>query len=93
MNNIDFNRKKSFPEKKKPYTSFNIPPMPKLKKKLDIINEEDENDCKYITDLNINNNFGNNEKLNTLEILMKQRLFFQSKIPDNSRFKIKTIIE
>ena len=81
-------------EKKKAHTSFDIPPiLPGFKKKLDIINEEDEDDNKYITDFQINNNIGNNRNLNTLEILMNQRRFYQNKMPNNSRFKLKQIIE
>ena len=81
-------------EKKKAHTSFDSPPvLPGFKQKLDIINEEDEDDNKYITDIQINNNLGNNRNLNTLEILMNQRRFYQNKMPNNSRFKLKQIIE
>lgn len=81
-------------EKKKAHTSFDNPPvLPKLKKKLDIINEENEDDNKFITDFQINNNIGNDRNLNTLEILMKQRMFYQNKMPNNSRFKLKQISE
>ena len=81
-------------EKKKAHTSFDSPPiLPGFKKKLYIINEEDEDDNKYITDFQINNSLGNNRNLNTLEILMNQRRFYQNKIPNNSRFKLKQIIE
>ena len=81
-------------QKKKSYTSFDNPPIPQgLKNKLDIIHEEDEDDNKYITDFHINNNFENQRNLNSLEILMRQRKFYQNKIPNNSRFKIKQIAE
>ena len=76
-------------EKKKAHTSFDIQPgLPGLKNKLDIIHEEDEDDNKYITDFQINN-LGKDKNLNTLEILMKQRMFYQNQMPNNSRFKIK----
>ena len=78
---------------KKAHTSFDLPPLlPGLKEKLDIINEEDEEDNKYITDFNVKNSFSGGN-LNTLEILMKQRMDFQNKIPNNSRFKLKKIEE
>jgi hypothetical protein len=97
MNNNDFIDKEislGSSERKKPHTSFDIPPvLPGLKKKLDIISEEEEDDNKYITDLNMNNNFGSAGNLNTLEILMKQRMVFQNKMPNNSRFKLKQNIE
>jgi len=79
--------------KKKAHTSFDIPPvLPGIKNKLDIIHEEEEDDNKYVTDININN-FGNEENLNTLEILMRQRRMYQNKIPENSRFKLRQINE
>ena len=81
-------------EKKKAHTSFDSPPvLPGFKKKLDIINEENEDDNKYITDFQINNILGNNRNLNSLEILMNQRRFYLNKMPNNSRFKLKQIIE
>ena len=81
-------------EKKKAHTSFDSPPvMQGFKKKLDIINEEDEDDNKYITDFQNINNLGNNRNLNTLEILMNQRRFYQNKMPNNSRFKLKQLIK
>ena len=76
----------------KPHTSFDYPQnIPKLKHKLDIIHEENEedNNNKYITDVIFNNNIGNKQNLNSLEILMKQRAHFQNKIPNDSRFKLK----
>ena len=75
----------------KPHTSFDYPQnIPKIKNKLDIINEENEEDNnKYITDVKFNNSIDKKENLNSLEILMKQRAHFQNKIPDDSRFKIK----
>ena len=78
---------------KKAHTSFDRPKnLPGLKKKLDIINEEEDDDIKYITDSQINNNnFGNERKLNSLEILMKQRMFYQNRMPNNSRFKLKKV--
>ena len=77
-------------EEKKPHTSFDYPKkIPKLKNKLDIIDEENEEENKYITDVKFNNNFENKENLNSLEILMKQRAHFQNKMPNDSRFKIK----
>ena len=77
-------------ENKKPHTSFDAPQkIPKLINKLDIIHEENEEDNKYLTDLPFNNSFENQENLNSLEILMKQRANFQNKIPNNSRFKLK----
>ena len=77
-------------EEKKPNTSLDyIQNIPKLKNKLDIIHEESEDDNKYITDVKFNNSFGNKENLNSLEILMEQRAYFQKKIPKNSRFKLK----
>ena len=44
---------------------------------------------------NINNDINNQTKDNFLKILMKQRILYQNKIPDNSRFKInpKTIVK
>jgi hypothetical protein len=75
-------------EEKKPHTSFDYPKkIPKLKNKLDIIDEENEEENKYITDVKFTNE--NKENLNSLEILMKQRALFQNKIPNDSRFKIK----
>lgn len=76
---------------KKPHTSFDYPQnIPKIKNKLDIINEENEEDNnKYITDVKFNNSIDKKENLNSLEILMKQRAHFQNKIPNDSRFKIK----
>lgn len=78
-------------ENKKPHTSFDyIQKIPKLKNKLDIIHEESEDDNnKYITDVKFNNNLEGKDNLNSLEILMKQRAFFQNQIPNNSRFKLK----
>ena len=77
-------------EGKKPHTSFDYAQnVPKLKDKLDIIHEESEDDNKYITDVKFNNSFENQENLNSLEILMRQRANFQNKIPNNSRFKMK----
>ena len=77
-------------EEKKPHTSFDNPKIiPKLNNKLDIIHEENEDDNKYITDVKFNNSFENKENLNSLEILMKQRAYFQNKMPNNSRFKLK----
>lgn len=71
---------------KRSHTSFDSQPkLPGLKEKLDVINEEDEDDNKFITDFNNVNN-GN---LNALEILMKQRLNYQNQLPTNSRFKLK----
>ena len=94
INNNDNEVNLGSSERKKPHTSFDLPQIiPGLKQKLDIISEEDEDDNKYITDLNINNNFGIDGNLNTLEILMKQRMFFQNKMPNNSRFKLKQINE
>ena len=79
-------------KEKKAHTSFDNPKrLPKLKNKLDIINEEEEDDNKYITDIQIGNIYGNEGNLNTLEILMKQRMFYQNKIPNNSRFKLKQV--
>ena len=75
-------------EEKKPHTSFDYPKkIPKLKNKLDIIDEENEEENKYITDVKFTNE--NKENLNSLEILMKQRALFQNKMPNDSRFKIK----
>ena len=77
-------------EGKKPHTSFDYAQnVPKLKDKLDIIHEESEDDNKYITDVKFNNSFENQENLNSLEILMRQRANFLNKIPNNSRFKMK----
>ena len=77
-------------ENNKPHTSFDTPlNIPKLKNKLDIIHEESEDDNKYLTDVKLNNSFENQENMNSLEILMKQRARFQTKIPNNSRFKLK----
>ena len=84
----DFNSFKI--EEKKPHTSFDYPKnIPKLKNKLDIIDEENEEENKYITDVKFNGSFENKENLNSLEILMKQRAHFQNKMPNDSRFKIK----
>ena len=79
-------------KKPQPHLSFNSPPiLPRLKNKLDIINEEgNDKNNKYITDTNINK-FEDEENLNDLEILMKQRRLYQKKIPKNSRFKLKQI--
>ena len=77
-------------ENNKPHASFDAPlNIPKLKNKLDIIHEESEDDNKYLTDVKLNNSFENQENMNSLEILMKQRARFQTKIPNNSRFKLK----
>ena len=88
----DFNENKNseINDDKKPHTSFDSPiHIPKLKNKLDIIHEESEDENKYITDVKFNNSFEDKEKLNSLEILMKQRAHFQNKIPKDSRFKLK----
>ena len=88
----DLNQKNNFGinDDNKPHTSFDTPKnIPKLKNKLDIIHEESEDDNKYITEVKFNNSFENYEKLNSLEILMKQRAHFQNKIPKDSRFKLK----
>ena len=80
-------------EKKKVHISFDSPPvLSGIKNKLDIIHEKDEDETKYITDFQINN-LRKDENLNTLEILIKQRMFYQNKIPNNSRFKLKLINE
>ena len=77
-------------EEKKPHTSFDYPQnIPKLKNKLDVIHEENEDDNKYITDVKFNNSLESKENLNSLEILMKQRAHFQNKMPNDSRFKLK----
>ena len=88
----NLNKNKSFEtnDDKMPHTSFDSPKnIPKLKNKLDIIHEENEDENKYITDVKFNNSFEDREKLNSLEILMKQRAHFQNKIPKDSRFKLK----
>ena len=90
--NQDLNEYKIFEtnDEKIPHTSFDSPKhIPKLKKKLDIIHEESEDENKYITDVKFINNFEDREKLTSLEILMKQRAHFQNKIPKDSRFKLK----
>ena len=73
----------NLPKEKKEYTSTeNNKNHFLFNKKISIIKEENTND-KIIE--NINNNQQND---NFLKILMKQRLIYQNKIPDNSRFKL-----
>ena len=72
----------NLPKEKKEYTSTeNNKNHFLFNKKISIIKEE--NNDKIIE--NINNNQQND---NFLKILMKQRLIYQNKIPDNSRFKL-----
>ena len=88
--NLNANKNFEKNDVKMPHTSFDTPKnIPKLKNKLDIIHEENEDENKYITDVKFNNSFEDREKLNSLEILMKQRAHFQNKIPKDSRFKLK----
>ena len=88
--NLNSNNNFESNDDKMPHTSFDSPKnIPKLKNKLDIIHEENEDENKYITDVKFNNSFEDREKLNSLEILMKQRAHFQNKIPKDSRFKLK----
>ena len=69
-------------------TSFERPQkLRSLNNRLDIINEEEED--RYITGFQ-NNNFNDNQSLNSLEILMNQRRNYQNRLPTNSRFKINT---
>ena len=87
---LNENKNYEIKDDKMPHTSFDSPKnIPKLKNKLDIIHEENEDENKYITDVKFNNSFEDREKLNSLEILMKQRAHFQNKIPKDSRFKLK----
>ena len=88
--NLNANKNFEKNDVKMPHTSFdNLKNIPKLKNKLDIIHEENEEENKYITDVKFNNSYVDQEKLNSLEILMKQRAHFQNKIPKDSRFKLK----
>ena len=78
-----------YPQKrKKEYTSSdNIQNNLRLKHKLSLISEE-EGYKKIENKNNITNDNNNQKNDNFLKILMKQRMLYQNKIPDNSRFKI-----
>ena len=78
-----------YPQKrKKEYTSSDsIKNNLRLKHKLSLISEE-EGYKKIENKNNITNDNNNQKNDNFLKILMKQRMLYQNKIPDNSRFKI-----
>jgi hypothetical protein len=84
----EISNKNVFINNKNSYTSFDNKPkpiLPSIKNKFKIKFNNNKNEIKN------SNNLGLEEKNNPnlVEILMKQRLLFQDKIPDNSRFKLK----
>ena len=86
----EISNKNVFVNNKNSYTSFDNKPKPILpsirnKFKFKINNNKNDNEDNNIAGLEEKNS------PNIVEILMKQRLLFQNKIPDNSRFKLKPI--
>ena len=73
---------------KRSFTSSDSKPkLLGLNNKLDVINEEKDDDKSTINVIN-NDNKMLMRKQNFLEILMHQRYMYQNKLPDNSRFKL-----
>lgn len=88
----EISNKNVFVNNKNSYTSFDNKPKPilpsirnKFKLKFNNNNNKNEKGNDNILDLEEEN------KPNIVDILMKQRLLFQNKIPDNSRFKLKPL--
>ena len=89
-NRIINNNELFFKEKngKRSFTSSDSKPkLLGLNNKLDVINEEKDDDKSTINVKN-NDNKMLMRKQNFLEILMHQRYMYQNKLPDNSRFKL-----
>ncbi len=83
MNIVNENSQHNIQEDIRSYTSFNNPPLL-------LPNIQSNNDYgKY--NMNMNNNYLDDNKDNVLDVLMSQRLNYQSKIPNDSRFKIKLL--
>ena len=79
MNIVNENSQHNIQEDIRSYTSFNNPPLL-------LPNIQSNNDYgKY--NMNMNNNYLDDNKDNVLDVLMSQRLNYQSKIPNDSRFK------
>ena len=83
MNNYNEKNQFNIPEDIRAYTSFNNPPLLLP----NIYNNNDYGN--YNMNMNRNNNYMDEKKDNALEILMSQRMDYQNKIPNDSRFKIK----
>ena len=86
----EISNKNVFVNNKNSYTSFDNKPksiLPLIRNKFKFKFNKNKKDNEN------NNKEGLEEKnnQNIVEILMKQRLLFQNKIPDNSRFKLKPI--
>jgi hypothetical protein len=85
MNNFNEKNQLNIPEDIRAYTSFNNPPLLLP----NIYNNNDYGN--YNMNMNMNNNYIDEKKDNALEILMSQRMDYQNKIPNDSRFKIKLL--
>ena len=85
MNIVNENSQHNIQEDIRSYTSFNNPPLllPNIQNNIDY--------GKYNMNMNMNNNYLDDNKDNVLDVLMSQRLNYQSKIPNDSRFKIKLL--
>ena len=78
-NNSNINNYHSIQEDNRAITSFDTPPLllPNIQSGVEYDKQ------------NMNNNYIDENNDNIIEILMNQRLNYQNKIPNNSRFKIK----
>ena len=89
----EINKRKNFFNKNNPnniqddkfYNSFDnksiLPSIPNNKNNINNINQN-----------NFNNDLGEEKNENILDKLMNQRLMYQNKMPENSRFKIKFLV-
>ena len=77
-NKINYNNEYS--EDAKRHTSIDNINYSKFLNKLSTVDEEDEENNNYITDIKSNAAFGKERKLNSLEILMRQRLNYRNQL-------------